>query len=50
MDKYISDMDSQAKTEKELTESVDDLIAAAKERAGQPDSKSDFPDPPVEEL
>ena len=45
MDKYISDMNLQAKTEKELTESVDDQIAEAKERAGQPDRKSNFPAP-----
>ena len=50
MDKYISETNPQAGTERDLIESVADLIADAKRRAGEPDRKREFPDPPVEEL
>lgn len=50
MDKYIFDSNPQPDTEKDLIESVDDLIADAKSRAGDPDRTRAFPDPPVEEL
>ena len=50
MDKYIFETYLQAETERDLVESVADLIADAKRRAGQTDRKREFPDPPVEEL
>ena len=45
MDKYISETNPQAGTERDLIESVADLIADAKRRAGEPDRKREFPDP-----
>lgn len=50
MDRYISEMNPQAEPEKELIESVDDLIADANTRIGDHNRPRAFPDPPVEEL
>lgn len=49
MDRYISEVNPQAEPEKELIESVEDLIADAKSRTGKTDRSCAFPDPPVEE-
>lgn len=50
MDRYISETNPQAEPEKALIESVEDLIADAKSRAGKLDRIRAFPDPPIEDL
>lgn len=50
MDRYIFETNPQAEPEKELIESVDDLIADAKSRAGKFDRIRAFPNPPIEDI
>lgn len=49
MDRYISETNPQAEPEKELIESVENLIADANTRIDNHNRPRAFPDPPIEE-